>query len=68
MSAFLLDTNVLSESTRKAPDPTVISWMRSTPDEALFTSVLALAEIRLGIEMLDPGKKRSRLERSFEGI
>lgn len=68
MSAFLLDTNVLSESSRKAPEPTAVNWLISTPDELLFTSVLALAEIRFGIELLDAGKRRPELERWFESI
>lgn len=63
MSTFLLDTNVLSESSRKAPDSKVVNWLQSIPDAALFTCVLPLAEIRLGIELLGAGKKRAELER-----
>ena len=67
MSGFLLDTNVLSEFSRKAPDQRVKDWVTAADDALLFTSALALAEIRLGIELLDPGKRRSELEQWFEG-
>jgi predicted nucleic acid-binding protein len=68
VSAFLLDTNVLSESSRKAPDPKVVQWLESANNRGLFTSVLALAEIRLGIELLDAGRRRLELEQWFEGM
>ncbi len=63
MTHFLLDTNVLSEFSRiGAPDPNVDRWLKITTDEALFASVLTFAEIRRGIELLDPGKRRNQLE------
>lgn len=64
MNGFLLDTNVLSEFGRSAipPDASVRGWVESVPPELLFTSVLTFGEIRKGIELLAPGKKRSELE------
>lgn len=63
MAGFLLDTNVLSEFARAQPaDLRVDRWLRATPDDVLFASVLTLAEIRRGIELLPAGKKRTQLE------
>lgn len=64
MTGFLLDTNVLSEFSRSAfpPDPNVNRWAAADP-VTLFTSVLCFGEIRKGIELLAPGKKRSDLEK-----
>ena len=64
MSGFLLDTNVLSEFSRSAipPNQNVKRWVESAPPDTLFTSVLSIGEIRKGIELLAPGKKRSELE------
>jgi predicted nucleic acid-binding protein len=64
VSGFLLDTNVLSEFSRSAipPDRNVKRWVESAHPDALFTSVLSIGEIRKGIELLAPGKKRSELE------
>jgi predicted nucleic acid-binding protein len=60
---FLLDTNVLSEFARAlSADPRVDSWLKATPEELLFVSVLTFAEIRRGIELLPAGKRRTQLE------
>ena len=65
MTGFLLDTNVLSEFSRSAfpPDRNVERWVESANPDTLYTSVLSFGEIRKGIELLAPGKKRSELER-----
>ena len=65
MNGFLLDTNVLSEFGRSAvpPHPQVKSWVESADPGQLFTSVLTFGEIRKGIELLSPGKRRDELER-----
>jgi len=63
VSEFLLDTNVLSEfSKRGGADPVVKRWLTAADDLSLYTSVLTLAEIRRGIELLETGKRRSELE------
>ena len=64
MTGFLLDTNVLSEFSRSAipPNPHVNRWMESMHPDMLFTSVLSVGEIRKGIELLPPSRKRSELE------
>ena len=36
--------------------------MQATPEDILFVSVLTTAEIRRGIELLPPGKRRKQLE------
>jgi toxin FitB len=50
--AFLLDTNVISEGRKPAPDPNVRAWLASIPDGDLYLSVLVVGEIRQGIERL----------------
>jgi len=49
---FLLDTNVISETRRKAPDANVLSWFRRTDPAALYFSVLTLGEIAKGTEAI----------------
>jgi hypothetical protein len=58
---YLLDTNVISEWTRPRPDPAVGAWLETVDEDALYLSVLAFAEIRLGIELLAHGQKRRRI-------
>jgi len=48
--SFLLDTTVVSEIRKKAPDPGVSAWFASVPAGRLFLSVLVVGEIRKGIE------------------
>jgi toxin FitB len=68
VTGFLLDTNVLSEFSRSAipPDRHVKRWMESVHPDMLFSSVLSIGEIRKGIELLPPSKKRSELEQWLE--
>jgi predicted nucleic acid-binding protein len=62
VSGFLVDTNVLSEIKQpQGAHPNVDRWLKTTPQRALFTSVIALAEIRRGIELMDQGKRRAEL-------
>ena len=62
MNGFLLDTNVISELIKSKPDGNVLRWIDETEETILFLSVLTLGEIRNGIERLNPGKRRGRLE------
>ena len=62
MNGFLLDTNVISELVRSEPDAKVLRWIDETDESILFLSVLTLGEIRNGIERLNPGRRRGRLE------
>jgi toxin FitB len=57
--SFLLDTNVVSEIRKKAPDRGVVTWFASVPADKLFLSVLVIGEIRQGVARLarrDPGQ------------
>ena len=60
--SYLLDTNVISETIRRKPNGSVISWLDKMPAEALFISVLTLGEIRKGIESLGDKNRRETLD------
>jgi predicted nucleic acid-binding protein len=45
---ILLDTNVISELTRRHPDLTVAAFLRRQPPQTLFTASVCEAEIRYG--------------------
>lgn len=63
MSGFLLDTIVLSEFNRRGePDPLVKQWLEAADTDSLYASVLTFGEIRLGVELLPPSKRRMQLE------
>src|ERR1022692_3704679 len=63
MSGFLIDTNVLSEYNRPGgPDAGVKRWLETTDRQSQYVSVITLAEIQKGIELLAEGKRRVQLE------
>jgi toxin FitB len=65
VARFLVDANVLSEATKPAPDERVVEWLGHNEPE-LAVDPIILGEIRFGILLLPPGRRRSRLERWFE--
>jgi hypothetical protein len=58
---ILLDTNVLSELMRIAPNQTVLSWIDEQTATDLFICAVTKAEIELGIALLPEGKRKDNL-------
>lgn len=65
---IILDTNVLSEMLRPAPDGNVSLWMARQAASQLFTTCVTEAEIRYGIARMPEGRKRSLLAEAVNGI
>ncbi len=63
---ILLDTNVVSEPLRREPDAGVVGWIDAQPLETLCLSAMTVAELRAGVALLPPGKRRSALHDSLE--
>lgn len=63
--AFLLDTCVISEAWKPAPNAGVREWLEDSYEDELFLSALSLGEITKGIERLPDGKKKTRLAKDF---
>jgi predicted nucleic acid-binding protein len=61
LSGWLLDTNVLSELRRPTPDAKVIGFITALSLDTLFVSIVTLAEIRYGIELIAESRKRAVL-------
>lgn len=61
---YLVDANVLSEPTRPNPEPRVLEWLRAHEHELVVNPVV-LGELRFGILLLAPGRRRRALERWF---
>jgi toxin FitB len=61
--SFLLDTNVVSESTKPHPNPGVVAWLAGVEEDSVFLSVITLTELRYGVERLAQGRRRKRLDR-----
>lgn len=58
-TAYLLDTNVVSELRKPRPHGAVLAWLQSLDDSQLYLSAVTLGEIQAGIELTreqDPAK------------
>ena len=65
---ILLDTNVLSALMLREPDPTVVEWLDTRPAESIWTTAVTVFEIRTGLELLEPGRRRAQLEKAFDQL
>lgn len=61
---IFLDTNVLSETLRKAPDRTVIDWL-VRHDSELALPTVTIAELAFGIQKIHPDQRAIRLEQGL---
>ncbi|MGC2234950.1 MAG: type II toxin-antitoxin system VapC family toxin [Pyrinomonadaceae bacterium] len=62
----LLDTCVVAEYKKPAPETKVISWLDTQLEESLFLSVLTIGEIEKGIVRLPASKRKTDLENFLE--
>lgn len=66
MTRLLVDTNVISEILRAAPDANVVRWSQQLTKQDLFLSVISMGELRKGLTILPPSARRTQLEKSIE--
>lgn len=62
---IVLDTDVLSALMRREPEPTAVAWLDRQPSESVWTTAVTVFEIRFGLELLAPGRRRRQLEDAF---
>lgn len=65
---ILLDTNVVSALMRRDPEAAVVSWLDNQPAESIWTTSITVFEVRTGLELLEPGRRRQQLEKTFEEL
>lgn len=58
---YLLDTNVISELVRRAPDAAVTQWIAAQRPQALAISAITIGEIARGVALLPAGARRDLL-------
>lgn len=61
---IFLDTNVISETLRKTPDPAVLAWLARN-DALLALPTVTIAEIAFGIGKIRPDQRAEQLERGL---
>jgi toxin FitB len=57
----ILDTNVLSEVVKPRPDPQVMAWLAAQPVSDVYITILTVAEVLHGLEIMPEGKRRVEL-------
>lgn len=58
---YLLDTCVLSEFTRRAPEEKIIEWVKSIDEDMLFLSSITIGEIKNGVESMPDSRRKNDL-------
>ncbi|NUS20790.1 MAG: type II toxin-antitoxin system VapC family toxin [Mesorhizobium sp.] len=61
---IFVDTNVISETLKKAPDAAVLAWLVRN-DAELALSTVVIAEIAYGIQKIRPDERADRLEQGL---
>jgi predicted nucleic acid-binding protein len=59
----VVDTDVISETTKPAPHPAAVAWLAEQP--AVLLSAITVYELARGIERVHSGKKRRFLDAWF---
>jgi len=65
---IVLDTNVVSELMKAAPDPRVRAWVAAQPATSLYTTSITQAEILHGVALLPSGRRRLALEAAAQAM
>lgn len=63
---IVLDTIVISEPMRGAPDGTVVTWLNEQVESALFTTSVTVMELRFGLARLPEGKRKTDLHAALD--
>jgi toxin FitB len=65
---IILDTNIISELTRQAPEPRVVSWLDSLPAEEVGTTAVTAAELLYGVARMPVGRRKRELAAAVHGL
>lgn len=65
---IVLDTNVVSEAMKPAPDPHVRAWLNNQAAETLYLTSVTLAELLFGIRLLPSGKRQDMLVQALDRL
>lgn len=65
---IILDTNVVSELTRRVPSTEVLDWVIRQTSPHLYLTAVSEAELRFGAEILPLGRRRDWLLAEMGGM
>lgn len=65
---IIVDTNVISELQKKAPDPRVLAWFDAQEPSNLFLTAITAEELLFGVFLLPQGKRMQQLSGAVSAI
>lgn len=65
---IVLDTHVVSERVRHAPDLAVLAWVDAQPDQDLWLCSVVVSELLYGLARLPKGSRRTQLTKAVEAM
>ena len=65
---ILLDTNIISELLKLAPNDRVVEWLRREPESGAFTTTITEAELLFGVESMPRGRRRENLAKLVSAV
>jgi toxin FitB len=63
---ILLDTNIVSDVLKIKPNPKLQEWLNSHHPELLWISSISVAELQIGIELMDDGKRKENVRTGID--
>ncbi|GAA4385986.1 type II toxin-antitoxin system VapC family toxin [Tsukamurella soli] len=65
---IILDTNVVSEPLRGAPDGRVVDWLDAQSIDTLYLTTITVGELRYGVAAMPPGRRRDGLRHALDEV
>ncbi|GAC1438273.1 MAG: type II toxin-antitoxin system VapC family toxin [Terriglobales bacterium] len=65
---IIIDTDVLSALMRQRPDQNAIVWLDQQPRTSIWTTAVTIIEVRIGLQIMPVGKRRSLLTQAFDVV
>ena len=65
---IILDTNVISELLRPAPEPRVEQWLSAQDGLSVYLTSISETELRYGLTIMENGKRRAALVDAVDRI
>lgn len=65
---IVLDSNVISEALKPAPDARVLGWLDRQAPDTLFITAITIAENLFGVEALPDGKRKEALRAAYDDV
>lgn len=65
---IVLDSNIISEVLKPAPDDRVLDWLDRQAPDTLFITTITIAENLFGVEALPDGKRKKTLHAAYDAV